>query len=162
MPMTAEQYIPPKLRAIGLAEGHTHPLVSRGKRNGMFESSYRVPAEEAWKRYQSVELRSANAWTGLILDLDTTQSVRALHEAVTGQEVPHPNWIVESRESGNCHVVWLYERPVLRGERAGRKPQRLAARVNEHYRERLKADPGFRSVLTHNPMPVHGGRRVTH
>ncbi len=162
MPSTAEQYLPPKLRAMGLAEGHTHPLVSRGKRDGRFVSSYRVPAEEAWKRYQSVELRSASAWTGLILDLDTPRSVRTLHEAVTGQEVPHPNWIVESRESGNCHVVWLYGRPVLRGEQAKRKPQLLAARVNEHYRERLKADPGFRSVLTHNPMPVHGGRRVTH
>lgn len=158
---TAEQYIPSRLRAIGMHEGHTHPLVSRGKRNGRFEGSFRKPAKEAW-RYPSIELRSATAWTAMVLDCDTVESIRELHDGITSQRVPWPNWITERAANQNCHAVWLLRDPILRGERARPWPQAFGAHVFEFYRNELKADQGYRGVLSHNPLNIHRGRIVTH
>lgn len=154
------QLVPKMLRDRGLREAHSHPLVSPGKRNGRFGLSFRVPASQAWK-YPSLELRSANAWTAMILDCDTRQSVTELHDAITSSEIPWPSWIVLRPANGHCHVVYLLNRPVLRGECAREDPQEFAANINEYYRHRLKADPGYTGVLTHNPLPVHKGELVT-
>lgn len=148
--------IPQALSRRGLHECHTYPLVSYGKRRGRKASAFRVPSNNAW-RYPSIELRSANAWTAMIIDCDGPDSVRSLHDAVTSGDVPWPNWIAERRSNGNCHAAWLFRQPVLRGERARQRPQDYAARVNEYYRHRLAADPGYKGVLTHNPLPVHDG-----
>lgn len=152
--------IPMTLRQRGLREAHTHPLVSPGKRNGRFGASFRVPADQAWK-YPSIELRSANSWTAMVLDCDTRESVTDLHDAITSSEIPWPSWIVLRPANGHCHVVYLLNRPVLRGEHAREEPQAFAANVNEYYRHRLKSDPRYTGVLTHNPLPVHGGELVT-
>ena len=43
------EFAPPKVRAHGLRDAHTYPLVSMGKgRGGAHSASFRVPAEDAW------------------------------------------------------------------------------------------------------------------
>ena len=45
---------PAKVRQHGLVETHSHPLVSEGKRtDGAHNSSFRVPATEAWSFLRS-------------------------------------------------------------------------------------------------------------
>ncbi|MCP4408505.1 MAG: hypothetical protein GY807_12220 [Gammaproteobacteria bacterium] len=153
--------VPPEIRQHGLCEGHTYPLVSIGKRNGPFAPATRKPAKSAW-RYPSIELRSANAWTAVILDCDSRKSVEELHDTITSGELPWPNWITVRAANGNCHAVYALKRPVLRGSKALAKPQLFGANVNEYYRHRLKADPGYTGVMTHNPLPVHRGEIITH
>ena len=138
------------MRRHGLVEAHTWPLVSRGKVRGEVQASFRIPAFEAWG-YASLELRSARAWPCLVLDCDGTDGYSRVMVALLDGEIPNPNWIVH-RDSGGAHVVYTMERPVLRGARARERPLRMFSRVSEYLAQVVKADAGYRAVLSHNPM----------
>ena len=47
----AIDHAPPKVRSYGYRDAHSRPLVSRGKRGGVFESSFRVAPWDAWGRF---------------------------------------------------------------------------------------------------------------
>ena len=177
----AINFAPMRVRKHGLRETHMYPLVSDGKRKGQF-SSFRVHASEAWE-HKSIELRSANSFSCLILDLDGREHVNRLREAVVVGAVPEPNWHVTRvngqwyndfhwegtewvkrpvRDGGGCHVVWTLKRSVLRGAMARDAPLRFLARPSEYFAAFLKADRGYTGVLSHNPMAAgHGPGFIT-
>ena len=144
-------HAPPKVRAHGLRDAHTRPLVSRGKRGGVHGPSFRVAPWEAWD-FPSLELRAGNTWPALILDCDGADASLRLADAYLNGTIAWPNWIVTRRSSGGSHVVYTLARPVHRGERARQSPLKLLARVSEYMAEVVGADAGYAGVLAHNPM----------
>ena len=143
---------PTKVRAHGLRDAHSRPLVSRGKdRGGNFSGSWRVGPEEAWG-YPQLELRAANTWPALILDCDGHEGTERLAGAILDGRVGPANWTVTRIASGGSHAVWCLDRPVLRGADARAKPMHAFGRVAEYYAEAVGADRGYGGVLTHNPM----------
>ena len=143
---------PAKVRAHGLRDGHSRPLVSRGKdRRGRFLGSWRVAPDEAW-RFAQLELRAANSWPALILDCDGRDGTERLAGAMLDGRVGPANWTVTRSSSGGSHAVWCLERPVLRGAEARARPMIAFGRVAEYYAEAVGADRGYGAVLTHNPM----------
>ena len=156
------EFTPPKVRAHGLREAHTRPLVSRGKKsNGTHGASWRVPAASAWQ-YPEVELRAGNSWPCLVLDMDGANALERLVYNVEKGNVLEPNWAVTRKDGGGTHAVWTLAQPVHRGASAKAKPIRALSRVSEFYSHTLEADPDYRGVLSHNPMSAaHGPQFVT-
>ena len=149
-------YAPEKVRAHGLRGAHTFPLVSRGKRGGGdHHSSFRVHASAAWF-FPEIELRAGNSWPSIVLDLDGSNALYRLVDAVEHGDILMPNWAVTRKESGGTHAVWNLARPVHRGAKARPGPLKALARVSEFYADTLKADAGYTGVLAHNPMSAHG------
>ena len=138
-----------------LRDAHTYPLVSPrtadlGRATDDIAYSWRVPAHLAWE-YPSLELRAANSWPAVILDLDGQTAAERLQEAVEAG-MPAPGWTVRrDRPGGGLHAVWGLLRPVHRGTDARQAPLTLFARVCEFYAEMVQADRGYAGVLTHNP-----------
>ena len=152
--------VPKVIRDHGLVEAHSYPQVSMGKgADGRFGSSYRVPAQQAFREFPSVELRSATAWPSVVLDLDYQDSREELYILVLDGEVPRPNWVVQRGPRGGCHVTWNLARPVLRGAHAREKPLQLLGRVSEYLAQKCGADRGYRGVLSHNPYGRAKNRR---
>ena len=154
-------YAPEKVRAHGLAEAHTFPLVSKGKSGGDHSSSFRVHASGAW-RFPEIELRAGNSYPSIVLDVDGANALYRIVDAVEHGEVLTPNWTVTRKTGGGTHAVWNLGRPVLRGDTARPGPLASLARVSEFYADTLKADAGYNGVLSHNPMSAaHGPGFVT-
>ena len=154
-------HAPAKVRAHGLKEAHTFPLVSRGKQGGAHAGSFRVHASGAWL-FPEIELRAGNSWPSIILDVDGSNALVRICDAVEHYEVRMPNWITTRRSSGGSHAVWNLARPVHRGESARKGPLAALARVSEFYADKLQADTGYTGVLAHNPMSAaHGPGFVT-
>lgn len=143
LPIDPLDYAPDPVRAR-LAETHSWPLVAAAKGH-----SYRVPARKAWD-YPFIELRSSTAYTALIVDLDGRDATLAYEEH--WRDIPEPGWHVLNLETGNSHLVWGFQRPVLRGDGARARPLNLCRRINAYYTHLLKGDPGFVGVLTRNPV----------
>ena len=156
------EFAPRKVRAHGLKDAHSYPLVSQGKgRDGAHRGSYRVPVEDAWD-YPEIELRAANSWSSIVLDVDGANALYRIVEAVEKEEIKSPCWLVTSKCSGGTHAVWNLERPVHRGGKARQGPLNSLALVSEFYAATLKADPRYTGVLSHNPMSkAHGPDFVT-
>ena len=154
-------YAPEKVRAHGLKEAHTFPLVSKGKQGGAHAGSFRVPATEAWG-FSEIELRAGNSFPSIVLDVDGENALYRIVEAVEHGEVLTPNWSVTRKASGGTHAVWNLARPVHRGSKARQSPLKALARISEYYAAALKADSGYNGVLAHNPMSkAHGPEFVT-
>ena len=156
------EFAPRKVRAHGLKDAHSYPLVSRGKSSsGEHSASFRVPPGEAWG-FPEIELRAGNSWPSLVLDVDGSNALYRIVEAVEKAEILTPNWTVTRKGSGGTHAVWNLERPVHRGEAARKGPLKYLARVSEFYADTLRADSGYVGVLSHNPMAqAHGPEFVT-
>ena len=156
------EFAPPKVRSHGLKEAHTCPLVSQGKRSsGEHSASFRVPAAEAWG-FPEIELRAGNSWPSIVLDIDGSNALYRIVEAVDKAEILSPNWTVTRKGSGGTHAVWNLEYPVHRGESARKGPLKSLARVSEFYADVLMADSGYTATLSHNPMAAgHGPDFVT-
>ena len=143
----ALDFAPTQVRSHGLQDAHTHPLVAR--RKGV---SFRVPASQAWG-YPSLELRAANSWPVMGFDCDVPAAVlEALYANSLDAALPQPTMIVQRVSNLHSHVSYFLATPVHRGANAREAPLRLLARIMEFYRQALGADPGYNSVLTHNPM----------
>ena len=157
---------PLKVLEHGLRDAHSRPLVSPGKRAGVFGVSFRVAPWAAWL-FPSLELRAANTYPVLILDLDGQGSYERSQEAVRLEKVGALNWAAENLRTGGVHLVWTLANPVHRGESALEAPLKRYARISEYYAAVLRADAGYTGVLTHNPMEeaqlagfaTHWGRR---
>ena len=156
------EFAPPKVRAHGLRDAHTYPLVSMGKgRGGAHSASFRVPAEDAWG-FPEIELRAGNSWPSIVLDVDGSNALYRIVDAVERKAILTPNWTVTRKGSGGTHAVYNLARPVHRGEAARKGPLAALARVSEFYASTLLADSGYTGVLSHNPMSkAHGPGFVT-
>ena len=152
------EFAPERVRAHGLVEAHTWPLVSDGKVQGVVQASFRVHASVAWS-FPSLELRSAKAWPVVCLDCDGTGGYSRLMVAVQDRDIPCPNWVVY-RDTGGAHGVWCLARPVLRGEAARVRPLRLLTRATEYMAQKVEADAGYGQVLSHNPMVPVAAQRL--
>ena len=147
---------PPKVRAHGLREAHTYPLVSRGNRQGRPFTSRRVPASEAWD-YPEIEFRTPNSQPCIVLDLDGSSALERVLWSVEKGRVLQPNWMVTRKDGGGTHMVYTLARPVLTGPDMRAAPIRALARVSEYYATAVEADSGYTGVLSHNPMArAHG------
>ena len=142
---------PLKVREHGLRDAHARPLVSPGKKDGVFGLSFRVAPWAAWL-FPSLELRAANSYTCLILDLDGWGSYERAERAVHQTKVGALNWAVENRRTGGVHGVWTLANPVHRADMALTAPLKKYGRISEYYAAALGADAGYTGVLTHNPM----------
>ena len=154
MPLSSHIARPPKVRRYGYSDAASWPLVSKGKDStGKFASSFRVAPAEAWAGYPSIELRASNSWPCMIFDVDSrgyeTGAERYLNARL---DLPPPSWTVTRESSGGVHVVYNLASPVHRGETARQRPLKAFARVSEYFAQVLDADPGYRGVLSHNPM----------
>ena len=139
------------VRKHGLRDAHSRPLVSPGKRGGVFGVSFRVAPWAAW-HFPSLELRAANSYTCLILDLDGWGSYERAERAARRTKVGALNWAVENKRTGGVHGVWTLAAPVHRAETALAAPLKRYARISEYYAAAVGADAGYTAVLTHNPM----------
>ena len=139
------------VRKHGLRDAHSRPLVSPGKRDGEFGVSFRVAPWAAWL-FPSLELRAANSYTCLILDLDGRGSYERAERAVRQTKVGALNWAVENRRTGGVHGVWTLANPVHRADMALAAPLKKYGRISEYYAAALGADAGYTGVLTHNPI----------
>ena len=142
---------PQKVRDHGLGDAHSRPLVSPGKIGGEFGVSFRVAPWAAWL-FPSLELRAANSYTCLILDLDGWGSYERAERTVRRTKVGALNWAVENKRTGGVHGVWTLANPVHRADMALAAPLKRYGRVSEYYAAALGADAGYTGVLTHNPM----------
>ena len=139
------------VRKHGLRDAHSRPLVSPGKIGGEFGVSFRVAPWAAWL-FPSLELRAANSYTCLILDLDGWGSYERAERAVLRTKVGALNWAVENRRTGGVHGVWTLANPVHRADMALAAPLKKYGRISEYYAAVLGADAGYTGVLTHNPI----------
>ena len=154
-------HAPAKVRAHGLKEAHNFPLVSKGKQGGAHAGSFRVHASWAWL-FPEIELRAGNSFPSIVLDLDGSNALYRIVEAVEQGEILTPNWAVTRKASGGTHAAWNLARPVHRGSKARQSPLKALARISEYYAAALKADSGYNGVLAHNPMSkAHGPEFVT-
>ena len=155
-------FAPRKVREYGLRDTHSYPLVSHGKsRDGAHSASFRVPANEAWT-FPEIELRAGNSWPAIVLDIDGSNALYRVVEAVEHGYILTPNWTVTRKGSGGTHAVWNLARPVHRGAKARQSPLKALSRISEYYADKLGADSSYNGVLTHNPMSsVHSPGFIT-
>ena len=144
-------FSPSELRACGLRDAHTHPLV--GKRTAAGVRSWRTSPPRAWA-WPLVEWnRTGNSYAAIGFDCDSRDAVeRAAASCMAGGDLPTPNVYATRTASGHAQVFYLLERPVHRGEHARATPLRYLARVSEFYRASLGADAGYTGVLASNPV----------
>ena len=143
--------VPAQLRRHGLREAHSRPLVcgSTGKVNSL----HRVPTWPAFRQYPHIELaRTPTAFTALVIDIDGREKVQILCDRIMTGEILKPSWIVMRNASGNVHMTWALDRPVLRGANAKRKPIEFFQWVKAYYMAFCGADPAYGGVITHNPL----------
>ena len=153
-------FAPLKVRRYGLREAHSYPLVSYGKTNGEWRSSFRVPAARAWGFPELEYGRTGTSIPALLFDMDGDPTGWLVD--VLGPALPRPNWIVWRTANMHAHVCYTLARPVLMGAQAQQTPQAWLARVGEYLAVKLKADAAYSAALAHNPMSQgHKGKYRT-
>ena len=140
------QAAPPIVRAHGLRDTHSFPLVARAK-----GESFRVSPLQAW-HFLLLEIRAGNSYPLLTLDCDGPASVQAFWLTQLNSELPEPSWVVQNPATGNLQPSWCLASPVHRGETARAKPLHLFARTSEYFRWICEADSGFVGCLQRNPV----------
>ena len=148
-------FAPSELLAVGLADAHTRPLVSPGKRADGSLRSWRTSPDRAWG-YPLLEWgRTATSTAALILDCDSREAIERGFAVTMGYgDLPRPSVTIQRKKSEHLQLAWMLRRPVHRYPGARSKPRQLLARVAEFYTEHVGADAGFVGVLSSNP--VHG------
>ena len=144
-------FAPSELRACGLRDAHTSPLV--GKRTESGVRSWRTSPARAWAWPLVEWSRTGNSYAALGFDCDSREAVERAAASCMGEgDLPTPNVYAARTASGHSQIFYLLDRPVHRGEHARAKPLTYLARVSEYYRATLGADPGYCGVLSSNPV----------
>ena len=142
-------FAPDELRACGLRDAHTHPLVGTRTADGV--RSWRTSPARAWA-WPLVEWnRTGNSYAAIGFDCDSRESIERAAASCMGGDLPTPNVHATRTASGHAQIFYLLDRPVHRGEQARPKPLAYLARVSEFYRATLGADSGYSGVLSSNP-----------
>ena len=154
-------FAPVKLRAHGLRDAHSFPLVGTRTPDGDVRSWRMAASPQTWG-YPLVEWsRTGNSYAALGFDCDSREAVeRAAASCMGAGELPTPNCYATRTASGHAQVFYLLDRPVHRGDQARAKPLRYLARVSEYYRASLGADSGYTGVLSSNP--IHGDYQTSY
>ena len=149
--------IPRELREHGLAAVHPYPLCAN-------EDSHivgRFDAETAWETFPKLELQPPHVYASIILDCD---SLDGLDDAPGkpwwgGNPTPAPSWMVLNTRPGTperrprgIHAVYALEVPVARLSEAHSLPLAYLAHIADRLSHHLGADPGYRGVITRNPI----------
>ena len=130
------------------------PWSHQASSDGVFGLSFRVAPWAAWL-FPSLELRAANSYTCLILDLDGGGSYERAERAVRRTKVGALNWAVENKRTGGMHGVWTLAKPVHRADMALAAPLKKYGRISEYY----AVGPGRGCGLYRRPdAQSHGGR----
>ena len=145
-------FTPAELLACGLCDAHHNPLVGERTAAGGVRS-WRTSPAAAWQ-HSLIELsRTANSYCSIVLDCDSRESVALAYATVEGWgPVPRPNVVARRRASGHLHLGWNLRTPVHRGATARTRPLTTFGRIVEYYTGALRADTGFVSVLSYNPV----------
>ena len=109
--------VPEVVRAHGLREAHSHPLVAIRTPTDEIRS-FRTTADDAWREinpYQMLEWpRTGTSYAALVLDCDSRESVERAYACAMGAgPLPTPNVTITRLASGNLHAGWMLQRPVL-------------------------------------------------
>ena len=103
---------PPKVRAWGLREAHSMPLV--GVRDdggaGRIVRTLRTAQAQAWGYPDVGYPRSASAYCAVVVDVD---SPGKLQNVLAEGDSLLPNWCVYNRKTGHAHVAYPLAHPVL-------------------------------------------------
>ena len=117
-------FAPDELRACGLRDAHTHPLV--GKRTAAGVRSWRTSPARAWAWPLVEWSRTGNSFAAIGFDCDSREAVeRAAASCMGAGQLPTPNVYAARTASGHAQVFYLLDRPVHRGEQARAKPLTL-------------------------------------
>ena len=152
-------FAPSELRACGLRDAHTYPLV--GRRTGDGVKSWHTSPALAWQWPLVEWSRTGNSYAALGFDCDSREAVeRAAASCMGAGDLPTPNVYATRTASGHAQVFYLLDRPVHRGDHARAQPLRYLGRVAEFYRATLGADAGYTGVLSSNP--THGDYKASY
>ncbi len=84
----------------------------------------------------------------LVFDIDRPGAAYAWEKA----HLPTPTWVAQNTENGHAHIAYGLKTPVLvDADKARHAPMRFLAAIENAYRDRLDADPGYRGLITKNP-----------
>ena len=126
-------HAPAKVRAHGLKEAHNFPLVSKGKQGGAHAGSFRVHASWAWL-FPEIELRAGNSFPSIVLDLDGSNALYRIVEAVEQGEILTPNWAVTRKASGGTHELGIWLGQFTGDRRRGNLHSRPIQAITESWR----------------------------
>ena len=155
---------PPAGRCSGIRVARRASVPARigWQGSGQRFTSRRVPAADAWTWTEIEYGRTPTSYAAVLGDLDGDDSGDRLDGAVLARAVQPPSWAVVRPSSGGVHAVWALVTPVHRYPHAKRGPLEFFARVSEYYATELRADPGYRGVLAHNPISGSFKTRFMH
>lgn len=86
------------------------------------------------------------AW--LVFDIDREGAAAAWEDA----NLPAPTFSATNPENGHAHIGYALAVPVCTTGAARQKPMRYLAALEDAYRRKLGADPGFAGLLCKNPL----------
>lgn len=84
----------------------------------------------------------------LLFDIDAPLAALTWERA----NLPPPNWIAVNPENSHAHCGYLLEVPVITSPGCHEKPLRYAAAIENAYRLKLRADPGYAGLICKNPL----------
>ena len=145
-------FVPTELKRYGLKSGHTRPLVSVGKVEGVYQPAHRTHPRTAWRWPELQWCEAAEFVLGLALDVDDPDAfavARAKH-LDGGKGLPEPSVSVVRRENHHAHAVYVLRSPVYTGKGASWRPQGELRRYAS-WATHLGANDATPS-LAHNPM----------
>lgn len=87
--------------------------------------------------------------TYLVFDVDRPGAVFSWMDA---HHLPPPNWTCENPLNRHAHLVYVLEDPVVTSAHEHQHPARYVAAIEAAYLHALRADAGFTSGLTKNPL----------
>lgn len=99
-------------------------------------------------RYIQPNTPFAVSW--LVFDIDYPYAAFSWEDEL----LPAPSIIVINRLNGHAHLLYAIETPVFNA--AGHpKPIRLAAAIQDGFRQRLNGDIGYSGLMAKNPLHTH-------
>ena len=153
----AIEYAPDRVRAHGLSEAHSRPLVGEKDFSGQIYS-FRSSPEKAWG-YPYLEFtRSATAYTAVVIDADDAERAE---EIIYQEGGIMPNWFTTNLETGHGQAAYTLKKPVLRYPGSSSKPIEYLAHVERELIAAWNGDPSFTGVLARNPIPPPGAKTCT-
>lgn len=98
------------------------------------------------RRYLQQNPPHLRSW--LVFDIDRPDAAYAWYDI----HLPEPTWVAQNLDNGHAHIAYGLSVPVLVDSgKAHQGPMRYLAAIEAAYREALRADPGYRGLITKNP-----------
>ncbi len=129
---------------VALIERLPHrPYATQDLRDGC---SRMAPEKALQRAYIQVNPAVYVGW--LVFDIDRPYSAYAWEDEL----LPPPNAIATNPANGHAHLFYGLKVPVAMCDSARVKPLAYLAVVEQHFRQKLKADPGYAGLLAKNPL----------